>query len=449
MPKKGKNMKKGGSASSPELSPAQKQIHQDKSRFKVVCCGRRFGKTKLASYSIVKEAVFSGEPRYIAYIAPTYQQARDIAWNELVAMLHPWVQDKTGKKAVNEARMEIATNVYNPVVVGNNLELQPVEGTSQIYFKGWEAISTLRGMKFHYIVIDEIAMMKSFWEEWEEIIRPTLTDFRGRVLFLSTPKGFNHFYDLYNRDKEDRDWKSFHFTTYDNPFIPEGIPEHQRPAALAQELEEAKRQMTEDRFAQEYLADFRKTEGLVYKEFSRKQHVYDLDSVPSEFSETIAGVDFGYNAPACILSIGIDKDKVFWVTNEWYKTRQTGPQIAEQCALFHPNLVYPDVAEPDKVEDLRKAGLNVRESSKDIVNGVDKVRELFKQGRIRVSPLCKNLLLELETYRYPDRKPGKNERELPVKDNDHAVDALRYALYTHEPQPLTEDNYRLYATQYL
>lgn len=93
--------------------------------------------------------------------------------------------------------------------------------------------------------------------------------------------------------------------------------------------------------------------------------------------------------------------------------------------------------EPDRIEILKKTGLNCREVSKDIVAGVDRVRELFKQNRIHISPDCKNLIHELETYRYPDKKPDQNEQEKPVKENDHALDALRYALYM--VQSIVED----------
>ncbi|NCU42657.1 MAG: hypothetical protein EOM19_08200, partial [Candidatus Moranbacteria bacterium] len=216
------------------LTSAQNSIARDTHRFRVINCGRRFGKTTLAVEEI-KGIALSKNAR-IAYIAPTYQQARDIAWQMLINELKPIITK------LNESRLELEVN---------NLK----KGTSLIQLRGWESIETLRGQAFDFLVIDEVAMMRNFWINWEEVIRPTLTDRKGQVMFISTPKGFNHFYDLYS--KEGEDYKSFHFTSYDNPHIP------------AEEIDTAKEEMTEDRFAQEYLADFRKTEGLVYKEFSR------------------------------------------------------------------------------------------------------------------------------------------------------------------------------------
>ena len=190
-------------------------------------------------------------------------------------------------KKINESRLE--------------LEVYTQDGkTSYIALRGWEAIETLRGQHFDYIVIDEVASMRNFWLHWQEVVRPTLTDRKGQALFISTPKGFNHFYDLYNMEwfvdpstgLTDPDYKSFHFTSYDNPHIPK------------EEIDKARHEMTEDRFSQEYLADFRKTEGLVYKEFSRERHCYSEEKI--SVYERIAGLDFGYTNPAAIPFITIE-----------------------------------------------------------------------------------------------------------------------------------------------
>lgn len=398
-----------------ELHKHQLEINGNRSRYRVLCCGRRFGKTVLAVQEMIANAINCKGGRQIAYVAPTYQQARDIAWNMLKKMAGGSVNK------INEARLEITLDTFNH----EEGKLISNGGTSILFLKGWEAIESLRGMYFDFVVIDEVASMRNFWESWEEVIAPTLTDRKGRVLFTSTPKGFNHFYDLYTLEKDavkGTDFKSFHFTSYDNPFLPKD------------EIDKFKKRLPEDRFAQEYMADFRKKEDLVYPEFNRIKHIYNpADIELPEFKSRIAGIDFGYNSPAAIEIIRIDKDNNFWITDEWYKRGQTGAQIAEMAAWYKPNIVYPDPAEPDKVQDLRNVGLNVRESNKNVDHGIDRVRELFKQDRIKISSACKNLILELETYSYPEHKPGRNEKEIPIKDNDHCVDALRYAIYTHSP----------------
>ena len=384
------------------LTPSQEQIAIDRHRFRVVNCGRRFGKTTLAVLEMLAKAI-AKDGRTICYIAPTYQQARDIAWQELKRLCQPAINK------VNESRLEITLNTVKG-------------GTSLIMLRGWESVETLRGQKFDFIVIDEIASMRNWAINWQEVIRPTLTDVKGEALFISTPKGFNHFYDLYNLEQVDTDYKSFHFTSFDNPHLP------------PDELEKARMELTEDRFAQEYLADFRKTEGLVYKEFDRSKHVYNSDpEMPNYINfapvNTLVGIDFGYTNPTAILKIQQDHDARYFITDEFYQTQRTTEEIVQVARSFNGNYYYADPAEPDRVAELKKGGMNVMDVSKDVENGIQAVRNLLKAGRLFIHVSCTNLIWELETYSYPEKKPGKNEYEAPIKENDHAVDAMRYVLY--------------------
>jgi PBSX family phage terminase large subunit len=379
------------------LTEAQGQIATDQHRFRVIDCGRRFGKTTLAVEEIKGKAV--AKPSRICYIAPTYQQARDIAWNDLKRELSPIAV------AINESRLEIRVRTLK-------------EGESIVILRGWESIETLRGQKFHFIVVDEVASMRNWITNWQEVIRPTLTDYQGEAMFISTPRGFNHFYDLYNLEHLDTDYKSFHFTSYDNPHLP------------VEELDKAKLELTEDRFAQEYLADFRKTEGLVYKEFDRSRHVYTEATYNPV--DRMAGIDWGWTNPASSHLLEKDTDRHYWISNEFYKSQQTTPQIIEHVKSLRPTKVYPDPAEPDRNEEARKAGLNVRDVTKDVEARIVCVQELFKQDRIHIHASCVHLINELETYSYPEKKPGHNEPELPIKENDHAVDEIGMVLYMQE-----------------
>ena len=377
-----------------ELHPTQKPVALDPHRFRVLCCGRRWGKTTLAIDQMKGRAAIPNSR--VAYIAPTFQQARDIAWTHLRA------DCQNAAESINESRLEIKL----------------VNG-SLIILRGWEAIETLRGQRFDLIVIDEVAMMRNFWLHWEEVIRPTLTDTKGEGLFISTPKGFNHFYDLYNRQAEDDDFKSFHYTTKDNPYIPR------------EEIEKAEKELTEDRFAQEYLADFRKTEGLVYKEFNRDIHVYKEFPLSTEIVTTIGGHDFGTHNPCCALTIKKDSNARYWVSSEWYEAGHTDAQQAEYVAALKWDACYPDPASASGVLEMKNRGVNVREVVKgadSIRNGINTVKELLKTGRLKVHESCVSLIWEFETYSYPERKPDHNEEENPIKENDHAMDALRYPL---------------------
>lgn len=378
-----------------KLTESQGVIALDRHRFRVICCGRRFGKTTLAIDQMKARSTIPNSR--ICYIAPTYQQARDIAWEQLR-------KDYQQSADINETRLEI--NVVNG---------------SKVILRGWESIETLRGQKFDLIVLDEVASMRNFWLSWQEVIRPTLTDTKGEALFISTPKGFNHFYDLFNFESKDTDYKSFHFTTYDNPHIPK------------EEIDKAKLELPEDRFAQEYMADFRKSEGLVYKEFTRERHLFnEFKEVPAlTFVKTFGGVDFGFTNPAAVVTIKKDKYARYWVTDEWYKTGMTDAQIADYVAALKWDECYPDPESASGIEELKRRGVNVREVVKNkdsIRNGINVVREMFNTNRLKIHNSCRNLIWELETYSYPDKKADHSENENPIKEGDHLVDSLRYAL---------------------
>lgn len=377
----------------PVLTPAQSQIVRDLHRFRVICCGRRFGKTTLAIDEIKACAAMRPGSR-VAYIAPTFQQARDIAWQQMKA------DCKDAAEFINETRLEIKL----------------VNG-SLIILRGWESIETLRGQKFDLVVLDEVASMRNFWLHWQEVVRPTLTDTKGQGIFISTPKGFNHFYDLFNLQETDSDFKSFHFSTYDNPHIP---PE---------EVDKAREQLGETRFAQEYLADFKKTEGLVYQDFDRATHVYTEE--PQGVWEKLAGIDFGFTNPCAIVEVWRDRSDCYWIENEFYETQRTDSQVAEYVAAKQFNKVYPDPESPSAIEELRKRQVPVRDVIKgkdSIQNGIRKVQDLLRAGKLRINARCVNTIFEFETYSFPDRKPGHNDYETPLDENNHAMDALRYVV---------------------
>lgn len=390
------------------LHKAQKEIAKSTNRFRVLVCGRKFGKTSLASEEI-KGAILTGDRKRVLYIAPTLLDARRLMWDRLIKELEGAIISK------NDTRLEI--------------EVGTLDGGKNIIFLGsWEKVQNYRGDEFDFVILDEVQDYRNFWVGWHEALRPTLSPRKGTGLFMGTPKGFNHFYDLYGHDSEDPDYKGFHFTSYDNPHVDK------------EEIEKAKLELTEDRFAQEYLADFRKQEGLVYKEFDRDRHLVDDLSLPENVSDVILGIDFGFTNPTAVLEIHKYGDNQYCVVSEWYKPRKTKTEIAEYATSLEPNIVYPDPEDPEAIQKLEDMALNCHEVNKDVVAGIDRVRELFKQNKITIHKNCKNLIAELESYAYPERRPGKNEDEKPIKDNDHAVDALRYALFMNsQMSPVTTE----------
>lgn len=382
-----------------DLTPAQSEIVADTHRFRVVACGRKFGKTTLDAEELIGNTIRADGQR-VLYLAPTLGDARRLMWDRLRKKLGKAIEKE------NDTRLELKVRT-------------PYGGLSDLFLGSWELVNNYRGDEFNFINGDEIQDYRNFWVGWHEAMRPTLTPRQGTALFTGTSKGFNHFYDLYNLEYTDTDYKSFKFTTYDNPHMP------------VEEIEKAKKELTEDRFAQEYLAEFRKAEGLVFKEFNRQNHLYSEPVY--DYSESLAGVDFGYTNPTAIPQVKV-KNGVYYVTSELYRTQMTDEEVADFVSAQRFNKVYPDPESPAAIEVMRRKGVNVREVKKgkdSIEHGINTIRELFKQNRLFIHSSCINLISELESYSYADKSPYRNSNENPIDEFNHAIDALRYVVDNH------------------
>ena len=213
-----------------QLLPWQQEVFADNTRFKVVAAGRRTGKSRLAAWMLIINALDDRNGQ-VFYVAPTQGQARDIMWQTLLEL-------------------------GSPVISGshiNNLQIKLINGAT-ISLKGADRPETMRGVSLKFLVMDEYADMKP--EVWEQILRPALTDQKGHAMFVGTPMGRNHFYDLfkYAEISEDPTYVSYHFTSYDNPLLD---PE---------EIDVAKKSMSSYAFRQEFMASFEARGSEMFKE---------------------------------------------------------------------------------------------------------------------------------------------------------------------------------------
>ena len=265
-----------------DLHPAQLEIFHSEARFKVVAAGRRFGKSRLAAWILLIKALQS-DSKDVFYIGPTFQQSKDIMW----AML----------KELGDGLIAAAHE--------NTAVLTLVNGR-KIYLKGSDRPDTLRGVGLAYVVLDEYASMKP--NVWEQIIRPTLADVRGGAMFIGTPAGKNHFYDVYMDALELDDWEAFQFNSTDNPFIP------------ADEIEAARSSMSSMSFRQEFEASFETFTGGVFKEEWFKKgpepeegsYVIAIDPAGFESVEKERNLKRARLDETAIAIVKIDRDK-WWV----------------------------------------------------------------------------------------------------------------------------------------
>jgi predicted phage terminase large subunit-like protein len=208
----------------------QQKVYSSKARFKVIAAGRRTGKTRLAAWMLLLYALTPG-PGNVFYIAPTQGQARDILWQTLLEIGHPVIAN---------------THI-------NNLQITLINGKT-ISLKGADRPETMRGVSLKFLVMDEYADMRP--SVWEQILRPALADCKGEAMFIGTPMGRNHFYDLYKYAElsGDADYEAWHFTSYDNETLD--------PA----EIDAAKKSMSSYAFRQEFMASFEAMGSEVFKE---------------------------------------------------------------------------------------------------------------------------------------------------------------------------------------
>ena len=213
-----------------QLLDWQKQVWSDDTRFKIVAAGRRTGKSRLAAWMLIVNAL-QADKGHVFYVAPTQGQARDIMWQTLLELAHP-----------------VVTNAHI-----NNLQIKLVNGAT-ISLKGADRPETMRGVSLKFLVMDEYADMKP--EVFEQILRPALADQKGAALFIGTPMGRNHFYDLYKYAEleDDESYTAWHFTSYDNELLD------------PDEIDLAKKSMSSYAFRQEFMASFEARGSEMFKE---------------------------------------------------------------------------------------------------------------------------------------------------------------------------------------
>jgi Terminase large subunit, T4likevirus-type, N-terminal len=418
--------------------PQAKVILSDK-RFRVLVAGRRFGKTQVALIELLRAAREPGRTAW--YVAPTIIQGKQIAWKRLKELVRPY-----GPLRIYEADLRIEFSWQSTIAV-----------------RGADHYDGLRGIGLDFVVADEFAIMKP--ETWSEVLRPALADRMGGALFIGTPKGRNHFYDLVQEAKTSPNWSLHQYTTFDGGYVP------------LEEIEAARREMDERTFRQEFEATFESWSGAVYYAFSRELNVQPVQYNPR--LPIVWSLDFNVN-PMCSVIGQMEEDfspahfDFFTLVNRDEKRVKTlrifdelwlsNSNTAEACGEFYnriepylernPNLtvkIYGDAsgsarqtaAGPGAKSDweivrreMKRFGIQAtffyKSSNPGVKNRVAAVNSLLKSssGEVRtfIDPKCKKLIKDLEQVAW---KPGT---ALIEKEKDpeltHISDALGYLVET-------------------
>lgn len=252
----------------PRLHEAQARVVSEARRWNVLACGRRFGKTTLLIDRLVHPAL-QGYP--VAWFSPTYKMLAEV-WREMREVLTPVVS----RFNAQEHRLELIT--------GGILDMWSLD-----------APDSARGRKYKRGAIDEAAMVPSLQDAIQKVIRPTLTDYEGDLWMGSTPTGMNFFQQMYawGQDPFKRDWASWQLPTVANPFI---NPE---------EVEKARQELPEAVFDQEYLAQFIRNEGAVFRNI-RANMTAPGGALPADHDghTLVAGVDWAQKHDFTAISVG-------------------------------------------------------------------------------------------------------------------------------------------------
>lgn len=384
--------------------PAQLQIHEavDQHRFVVGVAHRRMGKTVAALNQLIKSSLENGQqsPRY-AYIAPTYSQAKRVAWDYLTHFVRPL----NAEANIAELRVDF---------LGRRIQLY-----------GSDNPDSLRGQYFDGVVLDEIGDQNP--KIWNEIIRPSLADRKGYCLFIGTPKGNNHFKDLFDRADKEEGWAALQFRASETKLIDE------------EELMSARKEMGDDKFNQEFECSFNAAvEGSYYGkiigELEEKNRMCEITR--DDLCQTYVAWDLGMGDSTALWvaqNAGQEVRLMDYVENhgqglDWYVNwlKDNKWETAEQL-LPHDVAVRELGTGKSRLEVLRESGLNVKVLPRlSVDDGIQSVRRLLPRCWFNI-PQVKQGLDCLRNYRREHDEKRNVFFDKPLHDwASHGSDSFRY-----------------------
>lgn len=288
-------------------------------------------------------------------------------------------------------------------------------------------IERLRGLNLAWAWMDEAAYQP---QKVYNVLSDRLRVGSYRNLFATTtPRGFNWVYDVFADPLPDvptRDLPDGGVYRSETTTSILGVSTRANPAHPDDYIERQERQRSGEAYEQEIEGEFVAFEGLVYKWFDRENRVGD-DELPETWDRTIYGVDWGGSAPTAIVALR-QSGEDWYVVDEFYERRVVNDTIASELERMESRYgrgpVYCDSAEPRAIDALSREGFDARESEKAVETGIRYVDSLRDQ--LYVAENCQHVIDEFNTYCYKD---GSDD---VLKEHDHALDALRYALFTDD-----------------
>jgi len=393
------------------LTAPQRQVWDADHRFKLLCSGRRFGKTYLCITRLICWAM--EKPGSLCwYVTANYRMAKQIAWRQLKTMTPDGMIAKKNE---------------------TDLSIELING-SEIALRGADNEDSLRGVSLSALVVDEAAYVKQ--TAWEMVLRPALSDQNGPAWFITTPAGLNWFHDLWEQAQDQVDWDTFSFTTIDGGNV------------SAEEIEAARNTLDERTFRQEYLASFETLSGRVYPGFSD-------DNISEDIKDTGGLIYWGTDFNVSIMA-GVLGSRVGDTLHIWDELAVKQSNTDEVCSMLKQR--FPDrkiIAYPDPTGSARKTSSAGRTDHdiirrfgfgcispkapwavKDKINATNMMIKSAKGSiRLFVHPRCKHTIKALKNVTF---KEGAEDYVIDKTANiEHWTDGLGYLILA-EYNPLHE-----------
>lgn len=424
----------------------------DENKLGVALFGRQTGKT-ISAVQLAKFAAIMKQGTYFM-VFRTYNQADQVVWKQYIHTIEPELIQGSEKNKVglNKNDLSVTFNYLDATLklpgvgeihVKHDTNLPP----SRIRLLGSDQAESHRGNKANGIIFDEYQSQNP--DNWTNVYQPMFTTTDGWALFMGTPNGFNHFYDLVQEAKSHpEDYYFTQATWRDNPYASE--------KAVGQARKDATRKGNLNGFLQEYELEFRKVDRAVYTEFDRDVHVIPPSEVPTEGGQIWASIDFGYveDHPTAVNFVRIMEDGTWYVYDEMHVTETPLDNIIEQIKQrtsgIHLQGIVGDSARPDLIDYMGSKALPIIPAAKrpgSVQTAITLMKQMLHprlqllgepKPMLYVASNCRNTILNFELRRYKEPVKERAINEVPVKENDDHTDELGYLL-THLKYGIKKD----------
>lgn len=407
--------------------------------------GRQVGKTMWSVYHAWISAIMNQGQYFIVF--KTYSQASQVVWKQY---LHTIPKELiAGKTGINNDDLRVTFhhiegNIKLPGLGWQTIKHNPDLPPSSIRLLGSDQADSHRGNKAQGMIFDEYSDQNPV--DWEEVYKYFFTTTKGWAVFMGTPKGYNHWYDMLEyANVKKHGWYFSKATWRDNPAIDANW--------VAKERAESEAKGTLNAFLQEMELEFRAVQGSVYPAFKRSVHMVKPEQIPAEGSDYVV-IDFGYaeDHPLAVNFIRVDIEDRWWVYDEIHVVKTELDIVIEDIRRKMVDrritAIVGDGARPDLIAYMQQKGLPVVPAPKgtgSVLGGIDLLRIRLKprlqlvgtpKPQIMFSSVCKYSILDFEQYKYAETKKDRPTTEMPIKRNDDHPDAIRYlALYLKTMAP--------------